>query len=195
MPLAPEPPVTRAYRFLVWVLNLLVPGAGLVLVGRVWRGVAVAAVWGTTAAFALLGLVWAGRIPGVLESSAIAFTVFWYGWGQVGLARRLRQIDRWAEAESRNARFRAALQAYVKGHADQAESLSKGLISEDPDDVEATLLLASIARRQKDLKRARRYFARARYLDDEGRWDFEIERELAALASPPADRRSNPTAG
>jgi hypothetical protein len=30
------------------------------------------------------------------------------------------------------------------------------------------------------LAAARRWLVRARYLDDEGKWDFEIDRELAA---------------
>jgi hypothetical protein len=70
--------------------------------------------------------------------------------------------------------------AYLQGKLDESESISKALLSEDPDDVEAALQLGYIARRRGDLAAARLWLVRARYLDDEGKWDFEIDRELAA---------------
>jgi hypothetical protein len=55
------------------------------------------------------------------------------------------------------------------------------LLRADAGDVEATLQLAAIARRRGDAAAARRHLRRARYLDDDGRWDFQIGRELEAL--------------
>ena len=85
------------------------------------------------------------------------------------------------KTEGRDERFKAALAAYMAGRHDEAEAACKALLREDPDDVEAMLQLASVARRRGLLAEARRCFLQARYLDDRGRWDAEIGRELASI--------------
>ncbi|MBL7140120.1 MAG: hypothetical protein ISS74_04355, partial [Planctomycetes bacterium] len=58
-------------------------------------------------------------------------------------------------------------------------------------DVEATLHLGVLAARSGRRAAAERYLRRARFLDDAGRWDFRIQRELAAMgeqAEPTRER-------
>lgn len=43
---------------LMWVANLILPGAGLVLLGRIGMGIVWALLWGMAAAWLLLGLAW-----------------------------------------------------------------------------------------------------------------------------------------
>jgi tetratricopeptide (TPR) repeat protein len=166
----------------VWAANVLVPGAGLVLAGRVGVGVLWGGLW-LALAGGYLATVILRPEAGLLRSALAVPALLWYLGGQVLLAYRLRESDRAAADERRQVRFRQALEAYLQGRLDEAEELCDRLLAADPDDVEATLQLASIARRRGQIERAGRLLRRGRYLDDEGRWDFEIDRELAALTA------------
>jgi tetratricopeptide (TPR) repeat protein len=170
----------------LWAANLLVPGAGLVMLGRVVSGVVIGVLWGAMLAAVLLtGLVWRdpGRAHVLLYFLASAAAL--YAGAQVVLYARKRVLGNHLAGEARDTQFKAALVAYLAGRLDESEKTCKALLAIDPDDVEATLQLATIARRCGKAALARRLLARTRYLDDEGRWAFEIERELAALAEAP----------
>lgn len=181
--------MTRAHRVLLWILNLLVPGAGLVLAGRLVIGIVAGLAWGLSAGVAIItALVHPATGSQALSVLTAATPLVVYAAAQVALVLHFRARGRSAVASDRDARFRDALVAYVQGRLDESETVCRELLRADPDDVEATLELASIARRRKDVRAARRHLVRARYLDDAGRWDFEIARELASLASAPAGR-------
>jgi predicted Zn-dependent protease len=104
-----------------------------------------------------------------------------YVSSQASLALRFRARRRWLQNRDRDEVFKAAVAAYLQGRLDEAETNLARLLRADPDDVEATLQQAAIARRRGDGEAARSGLCRARYLDDAGRWDFEIGRELTAL--------------
>lgn len=166
-------------KILMWSANLLVPGAGLVLMGRLGAGIAGAILWLSAAAYLVLGVIWseAGWIQWVSRGGAVGIV---YAAAQGVLYAVSRRMERHLADEPRDGRFKAALAAYLTGSLDESESICRALLKDDPDDVEATLQLGYLARQRGDLAAARRWFARARYLDDEGKWDFQVERELAA---------------
>jgi hypothetical protein len=167
----------------LWAANLLVPGAGLVMLGRIWSGAAIGVLWGVAlAATMLTGLVWreAGRTPVFIYFAASAAVL--YCGAQVTMYMRKRALGNHLAGDARDTIFKAALAAYLAGRLDDSEKACKDLLAIDPDDVEATLQLATLARRRGDQAAARRHLVRTRYLDDDGRWDFEVGRELAALA-------------
>lgn len=170
----------------VWASNLLVPGAGEVLLGWVVLGPVRALAWGCLAAAAVYQVIFAPDS----YSPAVAICLASLAGGvylssQVMLALRYRTRRRWLQDRNRDEIFKAAMAAYLRGGLDEAEALLGRLLRADPDDVEATLQRAAIARRRGDAAAARSTLCRARYLDDEGRWDFEIGRELAALELEP----------
>jgi len=175
---------------LLWTANLLVPGAGLVMLGRVVAGAVIGLMWGAAVAAALVaGLVWrdAGHTPALVFFAASAAAL--YCAAQLIVHLRRRHLANHLAGAARDLQFRGALVAYIAGRLDESEKACKALLAIDRDDVEATLQLATIARRRGNQQAARRLLARTRYLDDDGRWDFEVERELAALteaASPAA---------
>jgi len=167
---------------LFWAANVLVPGAGMVLLGRMGRGVLLAALWGMSAAGCLLGQVWSAPLVRVVGACLM---VWIFAISQVALLAGLRAARRRLADPARNDKFKEALAAYLRGRYDDSEAVCRDLLRADPDDVEAMLQLAAIARRRGDAAAARRYLGQARYLDDDGVWDFEIGRELAALAPTP----------
>lgn len=171
----------------VWVANLLVPGAGFVLLGRLVMGILVAAAWGLTAGgWLLLVLVWpgggGGRAAAGLAVVLGLLAAGVYVASQVLLYSAFRFAKRYLYSRGRDEMFKSALTAYLQGRYEESESACKALLRFERDDVEAALQLAAIARRRGDGRSAQRYLRRARYLDDEGLWDFEIEREQAVWA-------------
>jgi tetratricopeptide (TPR) repeat protein len=170
----------------VWTANMVVPGAGIALAGRMAAGAALAIAWGAAVAGLLLGVIWPDAV-GV--AATIAFAVAVVGLhvaGQILLFLTLCAAARRVADDGRNERFKAALTAYLRGEYDESASISEGLLRDDPDDVEAAYQMGAIARRRGDAATAQKWFLRAQYLDDEGKWDFQIGRELEALAARPA---------
>ena len=165
-----------------WTSNLLVPGAGEVLLGRIILGSVRALAWACLAAAAIYQVIFAPASDSHLAAIGLACLAGGvYLSSQVALALGYRARRRWLQDRNRDELFKAATAAYLQGRLDEAESLLGQLLKADPDDVEATLQQAAIARRRGDAAAARSSLCRARYLDDESRWDFEIGRELAAL--------------
>jgi len=172
----------RVRRAAVRLANLLVPGVGFVLLGRVGVGVLWAAVWVVAVGGWLAIVLLRPDLGGTLWAPAFGVTaVLWYLFGQTLLSYWLRAADRGRADPARDARFRDALVAYLRGELDASESIARELLRADPDDVEAMLHLATLARHRGNVRSARRCLRRARYLDDAGRWDFRISRDLAAL--------------
>jgi len=167
----------------IWVANLLLPGAGHVWVGFVASGAAVAVAWGLLAGGALVREIFrAGGAVSPLEWFLRSSAAIVYVAAQASLGFRLRAIRRAGRTDG-DGLFRSALVAYLQDRLDESESICRKLLATDPDDVEAFLQLAMIAQRRGDAATARQHLVRARYLDDAGRWDFEIERELSALVA------------
>ena len=169
-------------RLWVWLANLLVPGSGLVVLGRIGVGAAVAVAWGGAAGAATALSTFGGGSRTVLGQTTLAWTVAGglYVGAQACLAFRFRALRRGADRD-RDAGMKRVIAAYLQGRFQDAEAACWNLLQTDPDDLEATLYLGSIARQRGDRAGAVRFFRRVRYLDDDGKWDFEVGRELEAL--------------
>ena len=167
---------------LLWTANLLVPGTGLVLLGRLATGVLFGVVWGLVlVTLALVTLVWPDAATAERLVPAAVAAVAVYAGSQVVLYLRVRAAGAHLESDRRNDMFKKALIATLQGRLDDAEDACNTLLRAYPDDVEATLHLGTLAAQRGRHEAAVRHLRRARYLDDAGRWDFEIDRELAAL--------------
>jgi tetratricopeptide (TPR) repeat protein len=166
----------------VWTSNLLVPGAGEVLLGRLIVGTVRALAWACLASATVYQVIFEPTSDSRLVALCLGCLAGGvYVSSQVSLALRFRSRRRWLQNRDRDEVFKAATATYLQGRFDEAETHLARLLKADPDDVEATLQQAAIARRRGDGEAARSSLCRARYLDDAGRWDFEIGRELAAL--------------
>jgi len=152
--------------------------------GRPVLGSVRALAWGCLAAAALYQVIYAPDSDSLVVAIVLAcLAVGAYASSQVALALGYRRRRRWLLDPDRDAVFKAATAAYLQGRLDEADALLNQLLRADPDDVEATLQRAAIARRRGDAAAARNGLCHARYLDDEGRWDFQVGRELAAMES------------
>lgn len=77
--------------------------------------------------------------------------------------------------------FPQALRFYLRGERSQAELVLRQLLHEDPCDIEAALLLASVWRRQGRLEAAHTLLCNLGKLDAAWPWAFEIRREVEIL--------------
>jgi predicted Zn-dependent protease len=97
------------------------------------------------------------------------------------------QIDDW---------FREAQHEYLKGHWIAAVSLLSRLLAKRPNDVEATLLLASVQRRSRQWDKAKSTLEELSHQPNASRWQFEMAAEQRQIneagAGAPADQLSGP---
>jgi hypothetical protein len=71
----------------------------------------------------------------------------------------------------------------LKGHWIEAETQLSKLLVQQPDDVEARLLLASIQRRTRRLAAARKTLIRLNGQESAAHWTMEIHAELARITA------------
>lgn len=169
-----------------------------------WRGLVLAVAFGSALNVALvLTFVWpawpASVMPG---ATAMLAWVLVLGLWIVGLraarrdwrlicppvaADRDPQLDEW---------LREAQTDYLKGHWIEAETLVRRILARDAADIEATLLLASIQRRSKQLPQAEQTLNALLPMPEAARWRHEITAELNQLSEqelkPPATAAGPP---
>jgi len=122
----------------------------------------------------LVTLIWPDAAPAAAVAGLAVASGVLFAAAQGLLYVRDRSLRRYRAGEARDAAFRDVLAATLRGALDEAEQGCRTLLSRDPDDVEAALHLALLARRAGRTGEAARLLRRARFLDDTGRWDFRL---------------------
>jgi len=148
------------------VVNLLVPGAGIILVGREALGVLVALLFTAAANAALAAnlLFPAEWSPGWRAiSTGVALGT--YLGAQVRFAQTLRDQRRRASAAHRNAALRAARAALLAGRVEEAWRLLQPLAPQAEDDLLLAYRLAQVLSARGDRQAARAAWQRVRRLD------------------------------
>lgn len=174
----------KVHTALLWLANLVVPGLGLVISGRLVWGVIIAISWDTALCSLLLaGFVWPGMACSQMTYVFAAGAAAVYAAAQIGLCAHVRAASNKASAARRDDLFKDAIRAYLQDRLDDGEAACKTLLRLDPQDVEAMLQLACVVARRGDVAQAKTLLRKVRYLDDQGKWDFHVERYLAALGS------------
>jgi len=168
--------------FKAFLLSLLLPGLGHVYVGRPVRGLVLAIGFsGAVAAAVVRGIVSPEPILDSLFLVALfAGAAVWLGTSWVTLRRVLMPLLS-AVRLDKESLFTKGLASYLRDDLDRAERQFRRVIDIDPGDVEAHLQLAMVHKCRGETRLARRWFKRCRRLDVDGKWQWEIRRELARL--------------
>lgn len=175
------------------LLSAVLPGGGLVLLGRCWLGMALGLVFAGGVNVGLYrwllapaGDGWLGWLAGLLAAG---------GWcGSLVLTVVGCRRERSSAAE-REALFREGLVAYLRSDYESALGAFRAVLRLCPRDVEAHLKLAMVQRARGAHREAVAELRRCRFYDDRDTWRWEVERELAELARPVSSRRSGPFSG
>ncbi len=119
------------------IVNLLVPGAGLIGLRREWLGLAVALLFGILAQISLMGVL---LLPAVIPTrvsvlTAMAAATVW-GWAQWLLVRRLRASCGQAAERQHASLLHRADKALACGNMDEAADLLRAALNMNDEHVE-----------------------------------------------------------
>ncbi len=164
---------------LVWLLNLILPGAGLIVRRREWLGVALALVFGISGNVALAGLLIAPEaLPAWMPAAAIVLCVLAWVGSQVLLRLQCRRLENCAKGvEALLAASRAAL---ADGDINLAQESLESAVSLDEEHVEVNVLWARLCQQQGKPTEARQWWSRVAELDVRRRYRAEVASELTA---------------
>ncbi|MBC7078172.1 MAG: tetratricopeptide repeat protein [Synergistales bacterium] len=160
----------------------LVPGLAPLLLRPTWSAWLGSVLLSATFHVALAATVlWPELLPPDVRN--VLWLVFFGGWiaGVVLSWRFVRREQQLASERELDDTYPQALHAYLRGDRALAESLVRNRLRQDPQDVEAALLLASVWRRQGRLTAARSLLSKLRKVERAAPWLFEIDRELEIL--------------
>lgn len=126
-----------------------------------------------------------------IQASVILLLVVWIGsWIELFLRTRPAKVR--AEEELRAEGLERGMVLYVRGDLEGAAHQFRRCLHLDPFDLEAQFRLGLVLARAGSTREARRWLRRARKHDREGKWHWEIDRELDRLR--PRARRKRPAA-
>jgi len=159
------------------VLSLLLPGAGHALLGKGITSVLLLIGYGASVDAAIVSALWfPDMLPGRMWwlTVALAGTIWLYSALTIVRIAYWRHRPRFAAA--RDGAFNQALDLYLQDRYNEAREGFLRVLKLDPEDAEAHLYLSSVEADCGRLRGARRHLARARHLDAEGKWEWEIKR-------------------
>ena len=167
------------------LLSLILPGLGHIVAGRAVTGFLLVLVFTAGAAGAVFRGVVLGNVPPLRDAGfLLPLMVAGAAWlvAQGGLVRGLLRPRSAAVLEKRDAHYREGMIAFARNNLDDAEANFRASLRLDPFDVDSMFQLATVLKhRPAGAGAARRWFKRCRRRDAEGKWAWEISRELSEL--------------
>jgi hypothetical protein len=175
----------RDHTFLaVWGWNLLVPGGGLVLAGRLWLGLVVGLLFTLAANLAVLSaLVVPDDVPGWLRIGFLTLSGTIYVLAQWLLAQRLRGGRRSALEAARRRALAAAVAALERGEAERAVAALAPLRGLADGDLVVAYRWAQVLTAARDVPAARAAWERVAALDRHRIYRAQIAAALQELAA------------
>lgn len=167
-----------------WAWNLLVPGGGLILAGRLWLGVAVGLLFALAANLAVLAaLVVPDDVPGWLRIGLLAGSGAIYVLAQWLLAQRLRGQQRSAAVAARRHALAAAVAALERGDPERALAALEPLRSAAERDLLVAYRWAQVLTAARDVPAARAAWQRVAALDRHRIYRAQIATAAQELAA------------
>ncbi len=176
----------RARSRVVALLLALIPGWGHIYWSREVLGLSIFTVFAPcffSLVYSYFLYVGPYRDHWVQASMTLLFLVYVGSWVELFLRTRPARVR--AEEEMRADGLTGGLLLYVQGDLDGAARQFLRCLHLDPFDLEAQFRLGMVLARAGATREARRRLRRARKYDREGKWVWEIERELRRLRSGP----------
>ena len=159
---------TRAEHWAPW-LNLLLPGAGLILCGYTPHGLVGGLVFAACANFALAStLLFPDDVPALARTASLALATCGYVALQWGQLRAEYAHRRRTAAEKRAAALRAVQRLLAAGDLSKARATLAALANERPDDLHVAYRLAEVLSASGDAAAAAAAWQRVRKLDRDG---------------------------
>ena len=166
------------------LVNLVVPGGGLILVGSELLGVIVGLLFAATAGFALAAtLLIPADVPATWRGLGIGVAIGTYLGAQIRFAQTLRERGAQASAERRRAALRAARSALLEGRVEAAWDSLAPLRDEFESDLVLAYRAAQVLTARGDGSAALVAWRRVRRLDRHRVYRREVLENEQALSS------------
>jgi hypothetical protein len=173
----------------VALANLVLPGAGLVLLGHVAAGLLYGSMFVACANFALVAvLLVPDDISGTWQALGIGLAGGAYVGTQVRLAQTVRGAQQAAAQRRRAEWLRNAQLALAQGAVAEARAALTPLIEEAEDDLLVALRWAQLVTAEGDSSAARDAWRRVRRLDPHGVYRAQVQAFEQGLPVPPTVR-------
>ena len=156
--------------------------------GRIWRDGAVSGLFAALGFAILLNVsflttwIWSDLLPEGVRVLLWSVTAFAWMIGWVDSNRFLANHRRVSAQDGQLDLFLAARGEYLRCEWGRSEDLLCSILHENPRDVEARLMLATLNRHQGRIPEAREHLRRLQRLERAGDWNMEIEREWRQLS-------------
>ncbi len=164
------------------VLSLFLPGAGQALMRRNVGYLLLLLGYGGALDVVLVSKLWFPQLlPGSLVwlTLALAGTIWLYSTLNVFRLAYFRHRQRFVATRERI--FKRALDFYIEERYNEAQREFLRAVKLDPEDTESYLYLCVVEAESGNARRAARHLARARRLDTEGKWKWELAQQLSNL--------------
>lgn len=164
------------------VLNALVPGTGLILLGRQWIGLGLTLCFATSAELAAAGALLApAAVPKTAVLLATLMVLITWVAAQGLLIARIRFL-RGPHLAAQLAALRAAAEkSLLQGQAETARCAVRTALSMDASDVATHVLWARLLTTMGQPQKARRAWRQAARLDRGRRFEAEIRKGIEQL--------------
>lgn len=167
-----------------WAANLILPGAGLILLGRVWSGLFRGVVFAVCANLVILALfIIPAEVSRGLQALIVGVTVGVYVGAQLRYAHALRERHDEARAAERRTRLESARRYLAEGDAIAALESLVPIADDAEHDLVVAFRLAQALTAAGDVDSARVAWRRVRQLDRHGIYRAQVrenERNLSA---------------
>lgn len=158
------------------------PGLPLVWKDGRWGALALAVGFAALVNLALMAsLLWSELFAtGVRSSVWMAVVILWWGSALLSYRWDSRASIR-AESHRAQDAYAEALERYLQADWFESERTLRRLLEEDPRDLDAGLMLATLLRRTGRPREAERELDRIERFDGSRKWELEIRRERDLL--------------
>ena len=159
------------------------PGLPILWRRGAWVSLGLALGSGVLLYFALVGsLVWTDLFPALVRRGAwLAVVMLWVGAAVVARWRDAKNVGD-PDVGRPGGSFDVAMEHYLKGNWFETECVLAGLLRQNPRDVDAGLMLATLYRRTGRHDEAACQLDRLQRMDEAAKWTLEISRERQWLA-------------
>ncbi len=165
-------------------LNLLLPGAGLILVGSIATGLLIGLAFAARADLALAAaLLFPDDFPPAAQLIAAVLTAAIYLLAQLRLAQTLRDLRRRAATAQRGRVLAEVQELLARGDAARAAELIRPLADQRDDDLLVVYRLAQALTAAGDVPGARVAWLRVRELDPHGIYKQQLREYLVRFES------------
>ena len=161
------------------ILSLVCPGMGHTAIGRPVAGLLFSVVFCLGVLLTLgIGIGLDAPSLNAVFVISLAGTLAFYALCQVSLVAMLLRSRINASSPAKESYLRAGMLAAARGDDAHAEEQFLAALALDCTDVETHLNVAAVYARQGKVRRARRHLGRCRRYDVDGKWAWEVSREL-----------------